>query len=124
MSDKPTTPGEYVARLTSPARERVQDLRDLATSTAPHLVEQLKWGNPAFLHPDGVIMFIVAAHQGHANVVFTPSTRDAFDERLAHLQTARGAVKLPYADAVPTDLLRQMMEHRVREYEQDGILWK
>lgn len=39
-------------------------------------------GSPAYLHPDGVIMFVLSAHTSHANVVFTPSTREHFSAEL------------------------------------------
>lgn len=47
----------------------------------------------------------------------------AFDAELAPWETGKGSVKLPYGGPVPDDLLRRMMWFRVREHEDDGVLW-
>ncbi len=35
----------------------------------------------------------------------------------------KGTVKIPYGEPVPADLLRRMIAFRVREHEEDGVLW-
>ena len=54
---------------------------------------------------------------------FTPSTRAAFDGELAGYDTGKGTVKLPYGEPAPADLLRRMIEFRVRAFERDGVKW-
>ncbi|HTW13917.1 MAG TPA: DUF1801 domain-containing protein [Nocardioides sp.] len=124
MAAKATTGDEYVDQFEDPAaRERLAALRELVTSTAPELLEQIKWSSLAYVHPDGVIMLMVSGHKAHANVAFTPSTREHFDGELGDFHTGKGSVKLPYDAAVPTATLARMIEHRVREYERDGVKW-
>lgn len=62
---------------------------------------------------------MISGHARHAGVAFTASTREAFDADLA----GKGTIKLPYGQPVPADLLRRMMVFRVREHEDDGVLW-
>lgn len=121
--EKPTTVDEYIAALEDPAASRLRELRELARETVPEASEALKWGSPAYLHPRGKILFVCSAHRSHANVTVTPSTREAFAEELTEFETGKGSVKLPYATPVPTDLLRRMIVHRLREYEDDGVNW-
>lgn len=124
MNHKPTNLQQYLDRLEPPAKETINKLRALATRTAPQLAEQLKWGSPAYVHPDGVIMFILSAHRAHANIVFTPSTRESFDSELTSFETGKGSVKLPYpVEELSEALLGRMIRHRIREYEHDGVKW-
>lgn len=56
-------------------------------------------------------------------MAFTPSTRQAFDADLAGFTTGKGSIKLPYGEQVPGEVLRRMITYRVREHEDDGVLW-
>ncbi len=123
MADKPSTVTEYVDGLSPHAQCRILELRALISANAPQLDEHLKWGAPAYVHPDGVIMLMTSAHKQHANIVFTPSTREAFVSELAAYATGKGSVKLGYEEAVPADLLAQIIRYRLREYEDHGIKW-
>lgn len=120
---KPATIDEYIGALEDPAASRIRELRDLARETVPEADEALKWGSAAFVHPRGTILFVCSAHRHHANITFTPSTREAFAEELADFGTGKGSVRLPYDAPVPTSLLRRMITHRLREHEDDGVNW-
>lgn len=127
MSDrtqKPSTVEEYFAGLDDPAHELAQQIRDLAHEVVPEASEQLKWGNVAWVHPRNMILFAVSTHAHHANAAFTPSTLEAFAARLTDFETGKGTVRLPYGRPAPAGLLREMMAHRLREYEQDGVTWR
>lgn len=120
---KPQTIDEYIEGFGGQGREVLEEVRALALDAVPAASEAIKWGQPAWLHPSGTILFMASGHAKHANVVFTPSTREAFDAALAGFATGKGSVKLPYGQPVPGDLLRQMIAFRVREHENDGVLW-
>ena len=120
---KPQTIDEYIEGFNGPSRELLEQLRALAREAVPKATEAIKWGNPAWVHASGTILFMVSGHTKHANVAFTPSTREAFDADLTDFSTGKGTVKLPYGQPVPGDLLRRMIAFRVREHERDGVLW-
>ena len=120
---RPQTVDEYVAGVAGPGRELLDQLCALAREAVPKASEAIKWGYPAWLHPSGTILFSISAHAKHAGIMFTPSTRDAFDAELAGFSTGKGTVKLPYGQPLPTDLLRRMIAYRVREHEDQGVLW-
>lgn len=80
--------------LECPARRR-RSLRCLPRSTpcaASAAQEQLKRGDPSYVHADGVILFMFSGHTKHASLAFTPSTRAAFDDDLADYQTGKGTI--------------------------------
>ena len=92
-----------------------------AAGPRPEATEELKWGHPAYSLE--TILFVFSGHNNHANLVFTPSTRQAFADELSGLTTGKGSVQLPYADPLPTALLTRMIEHRIKEFELEGVRW-
>lgn len=120
---RPQTIDAYIEGFVGQARELLEQLRALIRETAPNATEAIKWGHPAWVHPSGTILFVISGHAKHVNFAFTPSTRQAFDTDLSDVATGKGTVKLPYGSPVPTDLLRRMIAYRVREHEDDGVLW-
>jgi uncharacterized protein YdhG (YjbR/CyaY superfamily) len=120
---KPRTIDEYLDGFTGPARELLDELRALAGEAVPDAEVAIKWGHPAWVHPSETILFMISGHTKHANVAFTPSTRQAFDADLTGFATGKGSIKLPYGEQVPSDVLRRMIAYRVREHENDGVLW-
>ena len=120
---RPRTIDAYLEELTGPGHRLLQQLRALCRSAAPHGIEQIKWGHPAYVHPDGVILFMFSAHKAHASFAVTPTTREAFADELGTFRTGKGTVALPYDAPLPGDLLRRMIRFRTREYEADGVKW-
>ena len=120
---KPTTIDEYIAALTPEQGERIEEFRSLGHSIVPDAVEAVKWGHPAIVHPRETLLFVLSAHAKHASIAFTPSTREHFDAQLTNFSTRKGSVKLAYSDPVPTALIEDMMRFRLREFEDDGVLW-
>lgn len=120
---KPTTIDDYIRSAPEGGRRMLEQLCALCRDAAPHATEQLKWGHPAYLHPDGVILFMFSAHKAHASFAFTPSTRAAFTADLVAYRTGKGTVALPYDAPSPHSILRRMIEFRIREYEDEGVKW-
>ncbi|MGH3315213.1 MAG: iron chaperone [Nocardioidaceae bacterium] len=120
---RPQSVDDYLEGFTGQDRELLERLRALAQAAAPQATEAIKWGYPAWVHPSGTILFMVSGHAKHGNITFTPSTREAFDADLAGFSTGKGSIKLPYGQPLPDHLLRRMIAFRVREHEDDGVLW-
>jgi uncharacterized protein YdhG (YjbR/CyaY superfamily) len=120
---RPKTVEEYVKGFAGPGRELLEQLGALAHEAVPEASQAIKWGHPAWVHRSGTILFMLSGHARHANVAFTPSTREAFDADLAGFSTGKGTVKLPYGQPPPVDLLRRMIAFRLREHEDHGVLW-
>ena len=120
---RPTTIDEYLDGFSGRARELLEQLRGIADEAVPEASGEIKWGHPAWVHPSGTILFVASGHAKHASIAFTPSTREAFDADLVGFTTGKGSLKLPYGAPVPGELLRRMIAFRVREHEDDGVLW-
>lgn len=120
---RPTTIDEYLSTMSQPGRDRLVEIRALCRTAAPDAVEAIRWGHPAYLHTDGVILFMFSGHKAHASIALTPSTRQAFEVELSTHRTGKGTVAVPYESELPAALLRRMIEHRITEYEVDGVKW-
>ena len=120
---KPTTIDEYINTALPAGRTLLSELRKLSRDAVPDAVEQIKWGHPAYVHPDGVILFMFSGHKTHASLAFTPSTRAAFETELTGYRTGKGTIALPYNTTPPRPLLTKMIEFRVREHEHHGVNW-
>ena len=94
---KAVTIDDYIALAPEAGRSLLERLRALCQDAAPRAAEQIKWGHPAYVHPDGVILFMFSAHKAHASLAFTPSTKTAFADELAAYRTLIDA----YAKARP-----------------------
>ncbi|SNT15636.1 Uncharacterized conserved protein YdhG, YjbR/CyaY-like superfamily, DUF1801 family [Micrococcales bacterium KH10] len=120
---KAQTVDEYLDTLEGPARSRLEELRSLCQECVPEASEAIKWGSPAYVHPSGTILLILDFFKNHSNVIFTPSTKDAFAQDLTGFDTGKGSVKLPYDKPVPSPLLRKMIKYRVHEHVEHGVKW-
>lgn len=118
---RPVTVDEYLATFDEPRAARLRELRSLCRATAPEAEETLKWGSPAYV--DGTILFQFVGYTAHANVAVTPSTKEAFDGGFGQYATGKGTLKIPYGAPLPSDLVRRLVEHRVREWTERGVRW-
>ncbi|GAA1206871.1 iron chaperone [Prauserella alba] len=114
---------EYLDGFDPAVRQRLEAVRELARRAAPDAAEAVKWGQPAWVHASGTILFMLSGHAKHINVVFTPSTREAFDAELGDFNPGKGSVKIAHPQDIPENLLRRMIGHRIREHERDGVNW-
>ncbi|GAA3286328.1 DUF1801 domain-containing protein [Nesterenkonia halobia] len=122
-SEKPSTVDEYLAGFDGLAAQRLAELRRICRESAPEAEETMKWNQPAYVHECGVILFMFSGHARHANIVFTPTTREHFHVELAGYRTGKGSVQLIYEHELPEAFLRRMIEHRIQEHEDHGISW-
>ena len=118
---RPTTVDEYLSMFDEARVVRLREIRSLCLAAAPAAEETLKWGAPAYV--DGTILFQFVGYTAHANVAVTPSTKEAFEGAFEGYATGKGTIKIPYAAPLPSDLVRRLLDHRVREWAEQGVRW-
>ena len=121
---KPKTIDEYLTGFPEGQKNKLADLRTLVRSVLPDTNEMLKWGAPAAVEKDGMILVVFSGHKQHMNFVVTPSTKQAFDKNLSGYITGKGSVQIPYEKPLPLDLLKKMLIYRAKEYRKKKISWK
>ncbi len=120
---KPRTVYEYITSFPEKQQHKLEELRKIITSVLPNTIEGIKWGNPAIIDQDGMILVIFSGHKSHINLVVTPSTKKAFYSDLSDYETGKGSIKLSYEQPFPAELIKKIVLYRAQEYQNDGIKW-
>lgn len=120
---KPKTVNEYIDGFPEEQRAKLIELRKILRTTMPDTNEALKWGTPATIDRDGMILIVFSGHKNHMNLVATPSTRAALQSELKDYKTGKGSVQLSYKEQLPTDLIKKIATYRLDEYRNHGVKW-
>jgi uncharacterized protein YdhG (YjbR/CyaY superfamily) len=115
-----TTPGrqfvtidEYIGTCPPGVQNILEQLRATIHETAPDADEAIKYGIPTFTLNGNLVHF--AAFEHHIGFYPTPSAIEAFKAELSPYKTAKGTVRFPIDAPVPFDLVRRMVQFRVKE---------
>jgi uncharacterized protein YdhG (YjbR/CyaY superfamily) len=110
---------DYFAQLAEVQLPHLQALRTLSLDADPKAREELKWNLPAYVRGENTNLWMLQNFKNHCSLRFTPkffATRTEAVEA-AGFEAGEGFIKLPYARALPTKLLKSLMKARVRDYE-------
>jgi uncharacterized protein YdhG (YjbR/CyaY superfamily) len=121
---KPGTVDEYINNFPAEQKAKLAELRKIIRAVLPDTTEVLKWGAPAAVEKDGMILIVFSGHKQHMNLVGTPSTRAAFQNELTEYETGKGSVQLSYDKPLPAKLIEKFVLYRAKEYRENGIKWK
>ncbi len=120
---KPNTVDEYLNSFSDDKKSKLSELRRIIKSALPESQETLKWGEPAILDKDGMILTIFAGYKQHMNLVVTPSTKQALENKLTEYKMGKGSVQLSYDGQLPSDLIKEIVTYRLDEYRNHGVKW-
>ena len=107
------TVDDYLARFDGEVRTRLETMRDIVRAAAPDAVEGVAYGMPAY-KLDGKPLVYFAGYAGHVGFYTTPNGDEAFAEEFARYKQGKGSVQFPNREPLPTDLVRRVVEFRVR----------
>jgi uncharacterized protein YdhG (YjbR/CyaY superfamily) len=111
--DTPQTIDEYVAGFPADVRRILERIRGIIRSAAPDAQEAIKYRIPTFVLNGNLVHF--AGFDKHVGFYPTPSGIEAFKDELAAYPSAKGSVQFPLDRPVPFDLIRKIVELRVKE---------
>jgi len=104
---------EYIAGFPRDVGETLQKIRAIIRDAAPDAEETIKYRMPTFVLHGNLVHF--AGFQQHIGFYQTPSAIEAFSDALAGYESAKGSVQFPLNKSVPFNLIRKMVEFRVKE---------
>lgn len=104
---------EYIAVFPEPVQETLAELRRVIRESAPGAEETISYRMPTFRLGGNLVHF--AAYKRHIGFYPTPSAIDAFRDELSHYHVSKGAVRFPLDEPLPFDLVRRIVEFRVKE---------
>jgi uncharacterized protein YdhG (YjbR/CyaY superfamily) len=106
------TVDEYIGAFPEEIQVKLRELRAVICSAAPGAVEQISYQMPAF-SLNGILVY-VAAWKSHISLYPAPIGVEEFQEDLSHYKTSKGTVQFPLDKPLPLDLVRRMVEYRLK----------
>lgn len=104
---------EYIAMFPENVRDILEKLRRVIKESAPDAKETISYGMPAFKLNGNLVYF--AAWEKHIGFYPTSSAIEAFKKELAPYKQAKGSVQFPIDKPIPFDIVRKIVEYRVKE---------
>jgi len=115
-SKKPKTIDDYIEGSPETAQRILRKLRETIRETAPRAVESISYDMPTF-KLDGKRLVHFAAWKTHVGLYSTPSGDEKFRKEIAPYAGEKGALRFSLEKPVPYDLVRKIVELRVKEID-------
>ncbi|WP_308723283.1 iron chaperone [Paenibacillus polysaccharolyticus] len=104
---------EYIAAFPADVQLKLQRLRQIIREAAPLAEEKISYKMPTYAQHGNLVHF--AAYTKHIGFYPAPSGILAFKEQLSRFKGAKGSVQFPLDEPLPEELIRQIVEFRVKE---------
>ena len=102
----------YIAAFPAPVRKRLTALRKAIRAAAPDAVERVSYRIPSY-HQDGILIYF-AGYDRHIGIYPAPRGAPELADELAGYAGGKGTVKIPHDAPLPLDLVRRIVEFRLR----------
>ena len=109
---------EYISSFPPDVQEILEKLRNLIHETVPDAEEAMRYGIPTFTLNGNLVHF--AAFEHHIGFYPTPAGIEAFKKELSIYKHAKGSVQFPLDQPIPYDLVKRIVEYRVKEVREGG----
>jgi uncharacterized protein YdhG (YjbR/CyaY superfamily) len=110
---QPNSIDEYIGNYPEEARELLEAVRQTIRTAAPEASEKISYGIPTFYLNGNLVHF--AAFKDHFSFFPTSSGTKAFASELDQYDTTKGTIRFPLDKPLPHDLIRRIVEYRVKE---------
>jgi len=103
----------YIGQFDGEARRRLEAMRQIVQQTCPEAVESMSYGMPAYKLAGKPLVYF-AAFPKHIGFYATPNGHAAFKDEFAPYKQGKGSVQFPYDSPLPVDLVRRVVEFRMK----------
>ena len=110
---------DYFAQLNDVQRPHLEALRTLSLDADAEAREELKWNLPVYVRGEKANLWMLQNFKHHCSLRFSPpffATQKAAVEGAGY-EAGEGFIKLPYDRELPIELLKALMQARVKDYE-------
>jgi uncharacterized protein YdhG (YjbR/CyaY superfamily) len=112
----PTSVDQYVNDLAQDKRAVLEEMRRTINAAAPDATETIAYSMPALRSHGGQFLVSYAAYKKHYSMF--PASGEviaALGDELTPYLAGRGTIRFPASKPIPLDLVRRIVEVRVRE---------
>jgi len=104
---------EYIETFPQEVQEKLQKVRQTIHEAAPEAEEAISYQMPTFKLNGNLVHF--AGYEHHIGFYPVPTGMEAFKKELSQYKTGKGSVQFPLDQPLPLDLIRRIVEFRVKE---------
>lgn len=104
---------EYISEFPDEIKAVLEQIRETIQQAAPGAKEAIRYGMPTFVLNGNLVHF--AAYKNHIGFYPAPSGIDEFIEELAVYRTGKGTIQFPIKQPIPFNLVKKVVEFRVKE---------
>lgn len=106
----------YIETFPDPIKERLKLVRAIIRETAPDAEEGFSYGMPGYKYFGKPLVYF-AGYEKHIGFYATPSGHSEFKQELSKYKQGKGSVRFPNNIEIPYDLIKRIVEFRVKENE-------
>jgi len=113
MREQFKTIDEYIKTFPKDIQSTLEQMRQTIHQAAPEAQETINYQIPTFRLNDNLVHF--AAFKNHIGFYPAPSGIEAFKKELSAYKSEKGSVQFPIDKPIPYDLVKKIVEFRVKE---------
>ena len=107
------TVDEYIQSETYENKEILNKIREIIKECAVGVEEKISYGMPTY-YLNGVLLHFLACKK-HLGLYPRADGIEAFKGKLSAYKTSKGAVRFPYSEGIPYELIREIVQYRVTQ---------
>lgn len=104
----------YIALFPKEVQELLQQVRHIIQQNAPEAIESIAYKMPAYKY-NGKPLVYFAGYKNHIGFYATPTGHTKFAAALSKYKQGKGSVQFPLNEAIPYDLIAQIVLFKVAE---------
>jgi len=105
---------QYIDNQGEAVISALRKIRGMILDSHSEIIEDWSYGMPAYkLNKKPLVYF--AAFKNHIGFYATPTGHEAFADKLAPYKQGKGSVQFPLNQAIPYDLIEEIVAFRIQE---------
>jgi uncharacterized protein YdhG (YjbR/CyaY superfamily) len=113
---KPENVDDYIAQAPKEAQEKLQELRTTIRNTAPEAEERISYGMPYYYYKGRLVYFQL--WKKHIGLYVPTPVVEEHKSELEGYETTNATIRFPLDEKLPLDLIKILVEARVRKNEE------
>lgn len=98
----------YIALFTKDIQKLLNGIEAIVLEAVPNCEKRISWGMPSFYQDNGYVLQF-AVQKKHVGLYPGPDAIEHFKDRLMSYTTTKGGILLPFGQAVPYQLIRDIV---------------
>lgn len=101
----------YIAQFPDEVQKILEKIRKIILSEVPEAEERISYAMPGYyLNKKPLVYF--AGYKNHIGFYATPTGHEKFEKELSKFKQGKGSVQFPLNQAIPYDLIKEIMKFR------------